>query len=60
VMELVLVLLDSAAALDVDVPDPDELEPPLLHAARSSAPARTRTSAPPLNRRAGSRMTQTA
>jgi hypothetical protein len=62
VMEDVLVLLDPAAALavdvdvDVDEPDPDELEPPLLHAARSSAPPRTRTSAPPLNRRVGSRI----
>jgi hypothetical protein len=64
VMEVVLVLLDPVATLDVDVdavePVPDELEPPPLHAARSSAPARTRTSAPPLYRRAGSRMAQTA
>jgi hypothetical protein len=60
VMELVLVALDPLAALDVDVdaadPDPEEPEPPLLHAARSSAPPRTRTSAPPLNRRVGSRI----
>src|SRR5271156_6806682 len=52
----------------VDVAAPDPLEElalgetgrPLLHAARSSAAARTRTTAPPLNRRAGSRTTQTA
>jgi hypothetical protein len=58
VMELVLVALDPLAALDVDVDaaDPEEPEPPLLHAARSSAPPRTRTSAPPLNRRVGSRI----
>jgi hypothetical protein len=39
---------------------PDDPELPPLHAARSSAPARTRTSAPPLNRRVGSRSAQTA
>jgi hypothetical protein len=60
-MELVLVAPDPPAAPGVDVnavadPDPDEPEPPLLHAARSSAPTRTMTSAPPLNRRVGSRI----
>ena len=63
VMASVLAAPDPLAALDVDVdaaePDPDEPEPP-LHAARSSAPPRTRASAPPLNRRVGSRTTQTA
>jgi hypothetical protein len=67
-----VVVVDAAALdpLDPDDPDdadddPDEADdpdpPPLLvHAARSSAPARTRTSAPPLYRRARSRNTQTA
>ena len=41
-------------------PDPDDSDPPPPHAAKSSAPARTRTSAPPLNRRVGSRAAQTA
>jgi hypothetical protein len=64
--EMVMALDDVAAAEpdpDVDVleeAEPDEPDPPPLHAARSSAPARTRTSAPPLSRRAGSRMPQTA
>jgi hypothetical protein len=43
------------------VPDPDpDPGPPLLQAARSTAAARTRTTAPPLDRRAGSRIVQTA
>src|SRR5271170_7006651 len=49
--------------VDVAVPDPsevDEPEFPPLQADRSSAPARTRTSAPPLYRRIGSRIAQTA
>jgi hypothetical protein len=58
VMELVAVAAPDP--LDVVVPDPDELPPPLLQAARSSAAPRTRTTAPPLNRRAGSRTAQTA
>ncbi len=61
VIELVLVPGPRAAAdVVVDAAEPDEPDPPPLHAARSSAPARTRTSAPPLNRRAGSRIAQTA
>jgi len=56
------------AFVDLATPDPldevvldefalDEVDPPpLLHAARSSAPARTRTSAPPLCRRVRWRM----
>jgi hypothetical protein len=55
--EMVIALVDVAAdppeELALDEPDP----PPLLHAARSSAAPRTRTTAPPLNRRAGSRIT---
>jgi hypothetical protein len=56
--EMVIDLVDVVAPdpleeLALDEPDP----PPLLHAARSSAAARTRTTAPPLNRRAGSRTT---
>ena len=54
--EMVTALVAVAAELDVDDADP----PVLPHAARSSAPARTRTSAPPLDHRAGSRSTQTA
>ena len=62
--EMVMALVDFAPP----DPDPDPLEeadpggsdPPLLHAARSSAPPRTRASAPPLNRRVGSRIAQTA
>jgi hypothetical protein len=43
--------LELELELALDEPDP----PPLLHAARSSAAPRTRTTAPPLNRRVGSR-----
>jgi len=49
-------LLEELLPDEPDEPDP----PPLLHAARSSAAARTRTAAPPLHRRAGSRTAQTA
>ena len=67
-MALVLVAADPPATADVDVDvdvvvdaaDPDEADPPLLHAARSSAPTRTMRSAPPLSGRVGSRKTQTA
>jgi hypothetical protein len=56
-LEMVIVLVDVTAVppeeLALDEPDP----PPLLHAARSSAAPRTRTTAPPLNRRAGIRAT---
>src|ERR1700678_2458831 len=59
--EMVIDFVDAAAPdpleeLGLNEPDP----PPLLHAARSSAAARTRTTAPPLHRRAGSRIIQTA
>ena len=61
--EMVMALVDfapAAAAADrLEEADPDP-DPPLLQAARSSAAARTRTTAPPLNRRAGSRIAQTA
>jgi hypothetical protein len=58
-LEMVIDLVDVAPdpldelelELALDEPDP----PPLLHAARSSAAPRTRTTAPPLNRRVGSR-----
>src|SRR5271156_1070357 len=64
--EIVMALDDFAPADDdpddepLEEADPEGPDPPLLHAARSSAPARTRTSAPPLNRRVGSRIAQTA
>ena len=64
--DMVMALVDFAPPDPLEAPDPledvdpDEPDPPLLHAARSSAPPRTRTSAPPLHRRAGSRMAQTA
>jgi len=51
---------DPLEELALDEPALGETGRPLLHAARSSAAARTRTTAPPLNRRAGSRTTQTA
>jgi hypothetical protein len=55
--EMVIAFVDVAAdALD-ELPLDEADPPPLLHAARSSAAARTRTTAPPLNRRVGSRTT---
>jgi hypothetical protein len=66
--EMVMALVDFAPAdaepepepAPLEEDDPDEADPPLLHAARSSALPRTRASAPPLYRRVGSRMAQTA
>jgi hypothetical protein len=64
--EMVMALVEVAPAdvepepAPLEGADPDGVGPPLLHAARSSAPPRTRASAPPLNRRVGSRMAQTA
>jgi hypothetical protein len=58
--EIVMDFVDFAAPDPLADPDPDDPDPPPLHAARRSAPARTRTSAPPLNRRVGSRTAQTA
>jgi hypothetical protein len=52
VMEFVDLAADPLEELALDGPEP----PPPLHAARSSAPARTSTSAPPLHRRIGSRI----
>jgi hypothetical protein len=51
--EMVIDLVVATDRLDELALDP----PPLLHAARSSAAARTRTTAPPLNCRVGSRTT---
>jgi hypothetical protein len=50
---LVDVAPDPLVELELALDEPDP--PPLLHAARSSAAPRTRTTAPPLNRRVGSR-----
>jgi hypothetical protein len=59
--EIVMAFVDVAPADDPpEAAAFGEPELPLLHEARSSAPARTMTSAPPLNRRVGSRMAQTA
>ena len=55
--EMVIDSVDVAAPDPPEEPDADEPDPPpLLHAARSSAAPRTRTTAPPLNRRTGSRI----
>jgi len=61
-LEMVIAFVDVAAdpldELPLDELPLDEADPPPLpHAARSSAAARTRTTAPPLNRRVGSRTT---
>jgi hypothetical protein len=53
--EMVMAFVDFADADPAEELDPDP-DPPLLQAARSSAAARTRTTAPPLNRTAGSRI----
>jgi hypothetical protein len=42
---------ESVDVAPLEEADPDEPDPPPLQADRSSAPARTRTSAPPLYRR---------
>jgi hypothetical protein len=47
--EMVIDSVDVAAPDPLEEPPLEEPDPPLLHAARSSAAARTRTTAPPLN-----------
>jgi hypothetical protein len=54
--EMVIDSVDVAAPEPLEESDADGLDPPpLLHAARSSAAPRTRTTAPPLYRRTDSR-----
>jgi hypothetical protein len=68
-LEMLMEWADVATPAAAVVEDPDEVkdpdeaddpEPPLLQAARSSAPARTRTTAPPRSRVADARTVQTA